>query len=167
MLYNGKTEAGAAAFAGVAFVHPVEAFKYAGLVGGSNSHTVVADGNLYLVTGSFYIYFDKTAFLVVLYGIVAQIINDIIEELVNACERGRLPFYCQGNVPAFRNGAHHFQRLFRNGEGIHIFPVHFRVFIKLGQADDVADQGHQSGRIRLDMADKTGHILRLYKSAFD
>ena len=117
MLYNGKTETGATAFTGVAFVHPVEAFKYAGLVCGSNSHTVVADGNLHLVTGRCYIYFDKAAFLVVLYGIVAQIINDIIEELVNACKRGRLPFYRQGNVPAFRNGPPQFQRLFRTGTG--------------------------------------------------
>lgn len=71
MLNNGKTETGAATFTGVAFVHPVEALKYAGLVDGSNSYTVVADGNLYFATGSFYIYFDKAAFFVVLYGIVA------------------------------------------------------------------------------------------------
>ena len=43
MLHNGKTQTGAAGFAGVALVHPVEPFKYPRLVFLGNTDTGVLD----------------------------------------------------------------------------------------------------------------------------
>ena len=80
VLYDRKTKAGAAGLLGMTLIHSVESFKNLVLMFGSNANTVIADTDLHspLPLGNRYLY--MTARIIILDGIIAQIVNDLIQQ---------------------------------------------------------------------------------------
>ena len=88
VLYNGETQSCAPRLFRVALVNPVKALEDAVLMFGGYSDTRVADSKHDIIVILFNRYFYLSAFRIITYGIVAEVLADLIQITANAvyCE---------------------------------------------------------------------------------
>ena len=91
MFYNRKTQAGTSDFFGVALVHAVKSFKHAILIFCRDSYTVIFDSNLYLFTQITQMNAYCTILFIIFDSIIAEIINDFIQNRTHAVQHRFIP----------------------------------------------------------------------------
>ena len=94
MLHNGKAQTGAAGFAGVALVHPVEPFKYPRLVFLGNTDTGVLDRYAVFANSDSYL----AAVFVVTDGIITQVVDQFISKLPHTGDDSRTKVDGNGRI---------------------------------------------------------------------
>ena len=78
VLHDGQAKAGAAGLFGMTLIYTIEALKYLVLMFGSNTNAGIADADLYSVLLLCNGHLHFATWIVVLNGIVAEIVNDLV-----------------------------------------------------------------------------------------
>ena len=78
VLHDGQTKAGAAGLFGMTLIHTIEAFKHFVLMFGRNTDTGILHAQQHFTGLLSHIHFHAAAGVVVLNGIVAKVVNDLI-----------------------------------------------------------------------------------------
>ena len=145
MFYNRKTEAGTSDFFGVALVHAIESFKYALMIFCRDSYTVIFDSNLYLFAQITQMNAYCTVLFIIFDSIIAEIINDFIQNRTHAVQHRFIPVNIKMNVFLISNLFQSAAHISDNLTHIQIFPV-IRSFslIKLRYPNRIFDQRDQA-----------------------
>ena len=165
MFDDGKAQSGAAHFLGTAFIHPVEALENALLILRGDTNAGVADsehGFPALIPDR---EGDAAVFLVVFYGIVAEIIANAVEQLGHAGKADALPAEVYGYMGLLRCQGKTVHRILRNIIKIAFLPLHFRrAIIQTAEGDHVLYQAAHALAFAVNLAGKILHILGLNHS---
>ena len=98
VLHNGQAKAGTTRLFGMALIHTVEAFKHLILMLGSNTNAGIlhAQQNFAGFLGNGY--FHAAAGVVVLNGIVAKVVNDLIQQSADTIDNTIIAGNFQRNI---------------------------------------------------------------------
>ena len=106
VFYYGKTESRTAYRLGMAFIYAVEALEYAVELVGGDSDTVIGYGELYAVIGAFtYGNVNGAARDTVLYGVVAEVEDYLVQQSLIGGDRFARSAYGEGDTVALGYGA--------------------------------------------------------------
>ena len=168
MLDDGKAQAGAAQLLGVALVHPIKPLEHPALLPFGDADAGVTylhgrsalpgkDGDRHGAAG-----------LVVLDGVVAQVVKDLLHDLIDSPEGLGLAGDRHRHLPPAGG-------LFQIGAGL---PAQLQqvdvlgllmdlLVLQPGQADDVVHQHDEALGLPIDGAGEPGHILLLHQAVLD
>ena len=144
VLDDGQTKAGAAGLLGVALVHTIETLKYFVLMFGSNANAGITDAYL----NSTLLFRNRNLYLppliVVLNGIVAEIVNNFVQQSTYTVDNAIIAGHFQRNILQFCGICKSLANFFGKNSQRNILMGHFSTLVQLRQTDDVIDQINKS-----------------------
>ncbi|MPM56173.1 hypothetical protein SDC9_102975 [bioreactor metagenome] len=166
VLHDGKAQACAAGFLGMAFVHPVKALEDPELMLYRDSDAGVGDGKGNAAGVPGYGNVHAALIHVVLDGVEAEVIDNLPQEPSDPAHRGAA-VDLHRHSPRFGLRREGFQRVPGKDLEVHIFHGHFNALVQLGQADNIADEGDQAACLGADMPHEAGHVFGLHQAVFN
>ena len=167
VLDDRQSEARAAGRLGVALIHAVEALEHTRLMLRRDADAGVGDGDAAAAGIGRDRHVHAPAVTVVLDGVVAEVIDDLIDQAADAGQDGRLPRDTDRHVARGRGVVQVLRRLLRHGEQVDRLRRHGVALVELGQADDIVDERDEARGLGVDMADEARQILGLDHAVFD
>ena len=150
----------------MALVHAVEALEDAALVLRRDADARVGHGDERLAVLFADRHLHAAALDIVLDGVVAEVIDDLVQKPPHAAHPRALALHGDRHVFLPGGSLHIVRRLLRKREQVDRFTRHLVAFVELGEADDIADQRDEALRLLADVADEAGHILLLHHAVF-
>ena len=98
MLHDRQTKAGAAGLLGMALIHTIETFKHLVLMFGRNTNTGILHAQQYFTVFLCNGHFHAAAGGVVLNGIVAKVVNDLIQQSADTIDNTIIAGNFQRNI---------------------------------------------------------------------
>ena len=146
----------------MALVHPVEPLKNPVLMFCRNANTGIADNQTVVFCVDRY----TAAWNIVLDGIVAEIINDLLEHSSNTHNSKTCTGHIDPHIHFSCASVENFLYILRQSQHIHFFSGQLHTFIQLRKSDDIFNQIHQTGSFLADMTYKTRGIFWFHHAAF-
>ena len=139
VLDDGQTKAGAAGLLGVALVHTIETLKYFVLMFRSNADAVIADADLY----STLLFRNRNLYLatliVVLNGIVAEIVNNFLQQSTYTVDNAIIAGHFQRNILQFCGICKSFANFFGQNSQRNILTGHLCSLVQLRQTNNIVN----------------------------
>ena len=167
VLDDRQSETRAAGRLGVALIHAVEALEHAALMLRRDADAGIGDGDAAAVGIGGDRHVHAPAVAVILDGVVAEVIDDLVDQAANAGNDGRLARDADRDAARGRGVVQILRRLLRHGEQVDRFRRHGGALVELGQADDVVDERDEARGLGVNVADEARQIVGLDHAVFN
>ena len=145
----------------MALVHPVEALEDLILIRGRDADAGVRHRELHGSRELFHGHRDTSAGTVVLDGVVAEVVDHLMQQLPDAHDLPALSLQGEMHVLPGGDGAQTVQHV--PGDCVQIHRLLFRqagVFVQLGELQNILDQGDQTLGLPVDVGGELPHLVR-------